>query len=150
MKLSKNFSLAEFIKSNVAIINLIGNTPNDQQIRAIKILCEKVLQPARDGLGFALEISSGFRSEELNIHIGGATNSQHMKGEAADLNCQDNAKLFHFIKDNLPFDQLIWEMGNDEQPDWVHVSFTTGQLRGQVLRAHKTNAGTKYTFWREA
>ena len=80
-------------------------------------------------------ISSGFRSSGVNAAAGGASTSQHLKGEAADVICSDNAKLFNYIKDNLNFDQLIWEYGNDNQPAWVHVSYSATRMRKMILRA---------------
>jgi len=132
--LSKNFALEEFTRSATANRLGIINQPGPAEIAALGLLVQNVLQPLRDGVGFPIIISSGYRSPKLNEAIGGATKSQHMKGQAADLVSQDNAKLFNYIMTNLPFDQLIWEAGNDEQPDWIHVSYKPSFNRNRVLR----------------
>lgn len=90
-----------------------------------------------------------FRSEALNTAIGGAKGSQHCanSGSALDIDAtgsKTNADLFHYIKDNLTFDQLIWEFGDDKQPAWIHVSYKRGANRGQVLKAKKVSRKTKY------
>ena len=132
--LSKNFALEEFTRSTTANREGISNQPGPAEIANISALVLNVLQPLRDAVGFPINISSGYRSEALNSFIGGANNSQHTKGQAADLVSQDNAKLFNYIMTNLPFDQLIWEAGNDDQPEWVHVSYKPAFNRKQVLR----------------
>jgi zinc D-Ala-D-Ala carboxypeptidase len=105
------------------------------------------VQLVRDYYGRMILISSGFRCKKVNKRIKGAKNSQHMFGYAADLNGEedkDNSVLFHTIKDRFDFDQLIWEFGNDEYPDWVHVSYSLGNNRGQVLKAiRKQNKFTR-------
>lgn len=131
MNLTKDFTLAEMTKTK----KKMSNIPNETQIQNLIALCTNVLQPSRDELGFKLFISSGFRSPGVNAATGGASTSQHLKGEAADVICADNAKLFNYIKDNLLFDQLIWEYGNDKQPAWVHVSYSTTRARKMILRA---------------
>ena len=132
--LSKNFALEEFTRSKTANQKGISNQPGPAEIAALAALVQNVLQPLRDAVGFPINITSGYRSPQLNAAIGGATNSQHVKGQAADLVSQDNAKLFNYIMQNLPFDQLIWEAGNDSQPEWVHVSYKPSFNRKQVLR----------------
>jgi hypothetical protein len=99
-------------------------------------------------------ISSGYRSKELNSAIGGSLTSQHCQGEAIDIDMDgsasgvSNADVFKYIKENLNFDQLIWEFGTKENPDWVHVSFeSTGKQRKQILRATKVNGKTKYSAY---
>ena len=132
--LSKNFALEEFTRSTTANREGISNQPGPAEVANISALVLNVLQPLRDAVGFPINITSGYRSPQLNAAIGGATNSQHLKGQAADLVSQDNAKLFNYIMTNLPFDQLIWEAGNDDQPEWVHVSYKPSFNRKQVLR----------------
>ena len=133
MQLTKNFSLAELTHSITARNRGIKNEPNAVQIENLKALCEKVLQPLRDKMGRAIHISSGFRSPELNVAIGGAKASQHMAGEAADITLgtkELNKRVFETIKKNGNFDQLIDEY--DFQ--WVHVSWKrTGINRKQIL-----------------
>lgn len=132
--LSKNFGLDEFVKSNKAKQMGIDNTPGPMQIANLSALVQNVLQPLRDAMGFPVIVTSGYRSPALNQAIGGAANSQHMNGEAADIVGQDKAKMFNYIKDNLPFDQLIWEAGNSVQPDWIHVSYRAVGNRKQILQ----------------
>lgn len=145
MNLTKNFTLEEMTHSNIAEAKKIKNEPNEVQKEALKKLCENVLQPARD-LSGAITVNVGFRSAELNKATPKASKtSQHMKGEAADLKCSDNAKLFSIIRAHLPFDQLIWERGDDHQPAWIHVSFTTGKPnRREVLRCYEVNGEYHY------
>lgn len=119
------------------------NVPNDVQIKNLKLLVEKVLDPAREELKAPIRITSGFRTKEINEIIGGAKNSQHVNGQAADLVCYDNKKLF-LILQGMEFDQLIYEFGNDNQPGWVHVSFSNVLNRNQVLRARKSKGKTIY------
>lgn len=136
MQLSKNFTLDEFTRSATAVKNGWNNEPGPQELAALVSLVQNVLQPARDALSAPINITSGYRSPQVNAAIGGAANSQHMQGQAADINAgSKTAQLFFLIRDTLPFDQLIWELGNDAAPEWIHVSYrSTGNNRGQVLR----------------
>ena len=145
MKLSDNFTLAEMTKSATAKRLGIDNTPSPQQLENLVELCHKVLQPVRDAIG-PIRISSGLRVPELNKAVGGSATSQHcaINGAAADIDIEDNKAVFDFIKNNLQFDQLIWEFGNDKQPDWVHVSYHYGHNRGQILKAIKKDGKTRY------
>ena len=142
MNLSAHVTLAEFENSPTATTHGINNKMSLSQIESAKLLCENVFEPLRIHLNTAIQISSGFRSLQVNKMIGGASTSQHTKGEAMDL--QIGSKGFHFIKDKLNFDQLIWEFGNDENPAWVHVSFSS-KNRKQVLKATKKNGKTIYS-----
>jgi len=119
------------------------NIPNEEQIENLKLLVEKVLDPAREELNAPIKVTSGFRSIEVNNAIGGAKNSQHLHGQAADIVCFDNKKLFRILQD-MEFDQLIYEFGNDEQPGWIHVSFSKVLNRNQILRAIKSKGKTVY------
>lgn len=119
------------------------NIPNEEQKKALETLVEKILDPVRIELDAPIKVTSGFRSIEVNKAVGGASSSQHLRGEAADLTCFDNKKLFRLLID-MEFDQLIYEFGNDEQPSWVHVSYHEGKNRNQVLRAIKSGGKTKY------
>jgi hypothetical protein len=143
MNLSAHVTLAEFENSPTATTHGINNKMNESQIASAKLLCENVFEPLRIHLNTPIQISSGFRSLQVNKMIGGAKTSQHTKGEAMDL--QIGAKGFNFIKDKLEFDQLIWEFGNDENPSWVHVSYKKGRNRKQVLKATKQNGKTIYS-----
>ena len=144
MKLSNNFSLDEFTASVTADKLGIQNKPNPEQVANIRRLVFQVLQPARDMLGKSITVSSGFRSRALNTAIKGSATSQHCFGEAADLQCSDNKRLFDIIRDHFVFDQLIWEFGNNKRPDWVHVSLKEYGNRNEILRAVKVNGATKY------
>jgi hypothetical protein len=124
--------------------------PTPEHIENFKLLAEKVFQPIRDHFGVPIRISSGYRSKELNTAIGGSLSSQHCQGEAIDIDMDGttvtNAEIFNYIKDNLNFDQLIWEFGTDTNPDWVHVSYdSSGKQRKQILKA-KRAAGGKTTY----
>lgn len=119
------------------------NIPDFVQKDNLKILIEKVLDPARIEFEAPIKVTSGFRSIEVNKSVGGAKNSQHLSGQAADITCSDNKKLFRILQD-MEFDQLIYEFGNDEQPGWIHVSYSKILNRNQVLRAVKSRGKTVY------
>jgi hypothetical protein len=150
MKLSKNLSLAEVTKSATAKRRGIANEPTIDHLESLKAVAENIFQPIREEFMCPIFISSGYRSEALNEAIGGSKTSQHSKGEALDLDADvygviTNADIFNFVLDRLDFDQLIWEFGTDENPDWVHVSFKKeGRNRMQVLKAVLVNGKTKY------
>jgi zinc D-Ala-D-Ala carboxypeptidase len=147
MNLSENLSVAEFSASNTAKRKGIDNTPKDAHLEAAKELAKNIFQPIREHFAKPIWLSSGYRSEALNKAIGGSKTSQHCKGEAMDIDMDGkggptNAEIFNYIKDNLPFDQLIWEFGTKTSPDWVHVSYKKGgPQRGQILRAVRNSAG---------
>jgi hypothetical protein len=151
MKLSENLELFEMTRSELAKRKGVSNEPTPEHIENMKILANKIFQPIRDHFGVPIHISSGYRSKALNKKIGGASNSQHCNGQAIDIDMDGhssgvtNVQIFKYIKDNLFFDQLIWEYGNNNSPDWVHVSYnTTGAQRGHILKATKGTFGTKY------
>ena len=145
MQLSKNLSLKEATRSQTATRKGISNDPPMEHIANLRRIAQKVFQPARDFFGVPIRVSSGYRSPELNKAIGGSTRSQHSKGEALDLIIEDrNMELFFYIKNHLEFDQLIWEFGTDTEPDWVHISYSEGKNRGEVLVAEKINGKTSY------
>lgn len=140
MKLGDYFTLEELTKTRTGL----KNAPDRGQIEKLRLLVVKVLDPARKIIGERVDVNSGFRTPEVNEDVGGASTSQHLKAEAADIECSDNARLFRVIRDNLIFDQLIWEYGDDDQPDWVHVSYSDTRCRKQVLRAIKVGKKKKY------
>lgn len=144
--MTTHFTLSELTRSDLAKRKGIKNTPNEAQKEALQAICEDILEPLRSDMGFPISISSGFRSEELNKKIGGSSSSQHCKGEAVDIdNDGNNSEIFHWLLENADFDQLIWEFGNKNEPDWVHVSYVRGRKnRGQVLRAVKVSGRTVY------
>lgn len=132
--LTENFSKKEVSYSNTASSKGINNIPDEAVMNNAKYLAENLLQIARNWLGSPIKVNSWYRSPELNKAIGGAKNSSHMTGSAVDITCKDNALLFKFIRLNMAFDQLIWEEGDDNQPDWIHVSLVPEGNRRQVLK----------------
>jgi hypothetical protein len=150
MQLSKHLALAEVTRSESAKRLGISNMPTEQHIKNFKLLAEKVFEPIREHFGKPILISSGYRSQALNAAIGGSLSSQHCQGEALDLDMDGtditNKQIFDFIKNHLEFDQLIWEFGTKDNPDWVHVSYeSTGKQRKQILRASKAGGKTSYS-----
>ena len=151
MNLSKNLTLHEMTRSEMAKRKGVSNQPTEEHIANMIVLAEKIFQPIRDYFGVPIHVSSGYRSAALNKKVGGSKPSQHMKGEAMDIDMDGtntgvtNVQVFNFIRANLIFDQLIWEFGNSTSPDWVHLSYnTSGTNRRHVLRATKGTFGTKY------
>lgn len=145
MNLSENFTLKEMTFSPTAIKKGIDNTPNAQAIRNLEALCKNILEPLRAHIGGPIKVSSGYRSEVLNSLIGGSKSSQHRFGQAVDFDLGSRcAEAFKFIMENLEYDQIIWEFGNDKQPDWIHVSFSTKSNRKNALRAIRSNGRTRY------
>ena len=148
MRLSKNFTMAEFTKSQTAERKGIDNTPQGEHLEAAQTLFAEVVQPVRDNFGITT-INSGYRCPELNKAVGGSSKSQHCKGEAVDIEVPGipNAVLAKWIRDNLEFDQLILEFYTPGIPDsgWVHVSYKYGHNRGQILKASKKNGKTVYS-----
>ena len=150
MKLSKNFSLIEFTESNTAIRNGIDNNPTAEHIHNLVELCENVLQPLRDRIGSSIRVTSGYRSEALNTAIGGSKTSDHSFGRAADIKLVINGvnmseELYHGIKAmGVPFKQIIWEFGDDDTPQWVHIAFDKDNNKMQCLKAYKEDGKTKY------
>lgn len=137
MKLSDNVTLKEFIFSATAIRKGIYNGMNAVETKKAIDLCVNCFEPIQKKVGAPVKINSGFRCQQLNTLIGGSSKtSQHSKGEAMDLNLQDR-KLFDWIIDNVEFDQLIYEYGDDEAPDWIHISYRAGKNRKQVIRTNK-------------
>ena len=153
MKLSEHLDLAEVTRSESAKRHGIINMPTPEHIENFKALAENVFEKIRNHFRVPIHISSGYRSEALNAVTPGASpTSQHSKGEAIDIDMDNssngvtNKMVFDFIKDNLKFDQLIYEFGNATNPDWVHVSYTTKKpLRNQILKATKVNGKTTYS-----
>jgi len=141
IKISKHISYKEATFSATAIRRRIKNEPDEKQLRAMKLLAKKVFEPLRVHVNEPIHINSFFRSVALNKTIGGSKTSQHCTGEAVDIkgsNGITNKQLFDYIKENLEFDQLIWEYGTDNEPYWVHVSYTTAKPnRKQILKAVK-------------
>ena len=146
MKISEHLSLSEVTRSETAKRRGISNTPTAEHLENFKKLAENIFEPIREHFGVPIHISSGYRSKELNSAIGGSLSSQHCQGKAIDIDMDDsnsgvtNKMVFDYIKDNLEFDQLI----NEFDYSWVHVSYTNGNNRGQILKAVKSNGKTSY------
>ena len=148
-KISKHISYKEATRSITALRLGIDNTPFEYELGNMKAIAENIFEPLRKWVGGAIKVTSFFRSEKLNKAIGGSATSQHCQGRAIDIDdvygYKTNAEMFKYIKDNLDFDQIIWEFGTDDNPDWIHVSYVSNERnRGRVLKAIKENGKTKY------
>ena len=148
-KISKHISYKEGTYSQTALRRGLDNTPNEEQLKCMKEVAENLFEPLREWVGGPIKINSFFRGEPVNTAIGGSKYSQHMKGQAMDLDDtfghKTNAEMYHYIKDNLDFDQLIWEFGDDKNPNWIHVSYVTHrENRKKLTIAKKVNGKTKY------
>lgn len=150
MQISKHLTLEECTRSETADkLGIVNNNPNLATIENMKLLAEKVFEPMRKHFNVPIHISSMFRGLPLNNAIHGSLTSQHCSGQAMDIDMGDkgnpsNFELFQYIKKNLKFDQLIWELGNDKNPSWVHVSYSATKNRGNVLKARKNKQGKIY------
>ena len=150
MNLSKFITLKEATKSRTAIRLGIENLPNEDQLKAMKLVATKIFDPCREFIGAPLGANSFLRVIPLNRAVGSSDSSQHPRGEAVDIDCDvygngTNKEVFDFIKDNLEFDQLIWEYGTEEEPAFVHCSFTDRYPnRKEILVAYVVNHRTKY------
>ena len=147
--ISKHVSYKEGVRSNTALRLGIENTPGAEQLEKMEIVAKEVFEPLREWVGGPIKVNSFFRGEKLNKAVGGSTKSQHMSGQAMDIDDgfghRPNADMYGFIKENLNFDQMIWEFGDDENPDWVHVSFVSKEEnRNRCLKAYKEKGKTKY------
>jgi len=149
MRLSTNFTLAEFTKSQTATRKGLDNTPNEEHLANAKELFENVVQKVRENFGVTV-INSGYRGPALNTAVGGSSNSQHCKGEAVDIECPGTANetVAQWIADNLEFDQLILEFAEKGIPDagWVHVSYVSEGNRKQILTALRDPATRKTVY----
>ena len=150
MRISKHISYKEATQSQTAVRKGINNEPDAYQLQNMQVLAEKVFEPLREHFGVPIAINSFFRSQKLNKAIGGATGSQHTQGRAIDIDDTlggvSNKQMFDWIRENLDYDQLIWEFGNDNNPDWVHISYVSeSENRKRVLKASKKNGKTIYT-----
>ena len=133
----KHFTILELSKSRRAKGMGIDNTPTPEAAANLTALVEAVLDPLRERYGYPINVSSGYRCYRLNKAVGGSATSDHMKGRAADIYCnnpKDNAVIFSLLYWLFPYDQLIWEKGNDDYPAWVHVSYREGNNRRECLR----------------
>ena len=147
--ISKHISYKEATHSATALRRDLDNTPNDEQLKCMEEVAENLFEPLREWVGGPIKVNSFFRGEPVNTAIGGSKRSQHMKGQAIDIDdtfgYKTNAEMYHYIKDNLDFDQMIWEFGNDENPNWVHISWVSHRPnRKKLTIAKRVNGKTKY------
>ena len=147
--ISKHVSYKEGVYSITALRLGLNNDPNAYHFNNMKIISEKIFEPLRMHVGGPIKINSFYRGPELNEAIGGSTKSQHCKGQAIDIDDTfghaTNAEMYNWIKENLNFDQMIWEFGTDENPNWVHVSYVDEENnRNRCLKAYKEKGKTKY------
>lgn len=146
--ISKHISYTEATRSTTALRLGIDNKPSEDIICKMQNVAQNVFEPLREWYGKPIRVNSFYRCLELNKAIGGSRNSAHTRGESIDIDTQnDNKELFDYIKNNLEFDKLIWEFGDDSNPDWVHVSYVEGSNRGIILKAYRENGQTKYSEW---
>lgn len=148
--ISEHISYNEFVHSHTAKMKGIKNKPSQSHIENAQALALNVFEPLRAWVGGPIKINSFFRSKTLNAAIGGSTTSQHCKGEAVDIDdtfgYRTNAEMFWYIVNNLEFDQIIWEFGTNDNPDWVHVSYKrSGNNRKNLLRAKRVSGRTTYS-----
>ena len=149
VRISKHISYKEATRSATALRLGIENIPNEYQLQNMEMVAKKVFEPLREAIDAPIKINSFFRCEELNKAIGGSSKSQHCQGRAIDIDDiyghVSNAFMYYYIKDNLDFDQLIWEFGTNDSPDWVHVSYVDEDSnRKRCLKAYRENGKTKY------
>jgi len=147
--ISKHISNKESVYSRTALRRDIDNTPTEDHKKNMVKLAEEVFEPLRAYVGGPIKINSFYRSPKLNKAIGGSSKSQHCNGQAIDIDDtfgrMTNAEMYRFIKDHLDFDQMIWEFGDDKNPNWVHVSYVSPQEnRNRCLKAYKEKGKTKY------
>ena len=147
--ISKHISDKESVYSRTATRLDIDNTPTQEHKENMIKLAEEVFEPLRTYVGGPIKINSFYRSPKLNKAIGGSSKSQHCHGQAMDIDDtfgrMSNAEMYNFIKEHLDYDQMIWEFGNDSNPDWVHVSYVSpSKNRNRCLKAYKENGKTNY------
>ena len=148
--ISKHVSYREGVYSATATRRGIDNDPSDEQLDNMKLIAEKVFEPLRKYVCGPIKINSFFRCPKLNKAIGGSNKSQHCHGQAIDIDdtykVVANSDMYNYIKNNLDFDQLIWEFGDDDNPNWVHVSYVSPEdNRNRCLRASKSGGTTLYS-----
>ena len=149
-KISKHVSYKEGVYSITALRLGLKNEPTEEHLKNMKLISEKVFEPLRVYVNGPIKINSFYRGPELNKAIGGSAKSQHCNGQAMDIDDtygrMSNATMFKWIKENLSFDQMIWEFGNESNPDWVHVSYVSEEEnRNRCLKAYSKDGKTKYT-----
>ena len=154
-RISNHVSYKEATKSNTATRLNIDNTPTAYALSNMTAVAINIFEPLRRYVGGPIKINSFYRCEDLNTAIGGSSQSQHCQGRAMDLDdtfgYKTNAEMFNYIKNELNFDQIIWEFGDDKNPDWIHVSYISkDENRGRILRAYKQDGRTQYKVYEQA
>ena len=147
--ISNHISYKEGVYSTTATRRGIDNVPNDEQLANMELIAEKIFEPLRKWVDGPIKVNSFFRSVKLNKAIGGSSKSQHCHGQAVDIDdtfgVVANSNMYNYIKNNLDFDQMIWEFGDDDNPNWVHVSYVSEHdNRNRCLKAYKEQGRTKY------
>ena len=150
-KISKHISYKEGIKSNTAMRLNIDNSPGEYHLGNMNAVAINVFEPLREWVNGPIKINSFYRSVALNKAIGGSSRSQHCEGRAMDIDdtfrYKTNAEMYEYIKENLSFDQMIWEFGTDKNPDWVHISYVSEeQNRNRCLKATRVNGKAVYSI----
>jgi len=150
-KISKHISYKEAVKSNTAMRLNIDNTPGAYEITNMNGIAHNIFEPLREWVGGPIKINSFFRCAELNKAIGGSSKSQHCQGRAVDIDDtyghKTNAEMYEWIKENLDFDQMIWEFGTEKNPDWVHISYVSpNENRNRCLKAERVNGKAVYSI----
>ena len=150
-RISKHISYKEATFSQTATRKDIDNTPNEEVLCRMQAVAKNIFEPLRAHVGGPIKINSFYRSINLNVAIGGVKSSQHTRGEAMDIDDtfghMSNKEMFEFIKDELDFDQLIWEFGDDNNPAWIHVSYVSNENnRKRILKASKQQGKTVYNI----
>tara|TARA_Y100001937_G_scaffold12905_1_gene16723 strand:- start:6582 stop:7046 length:465 start_codon:yes stop_codon:yes gene_type:complete len=147
--ISEHISEKEATKSITALRLGIDNTPNGKALANMKTLADNIFEPLRCWVGGPVKITSFYRSPDLCLALGSKISSQHCKGQAIDIDDvfghKTNKEMFYWVKDNLDFDQMIWEFGNEENPDWLHISYVDKEKnRNRILKAVRDKNGVKY------
>ena len=150
-RISKHISYKEGVKSNTAMRLNIDNTPGEYHLGNMAVVANNIFEPLREWVGGPIKINSFYRSIDLNKAIGGSSRSQHCDGRAIDIDDtfghKTNAEMYEYIKENLNFDQMIWEFGTDDNPDWIHISYVSeDENRNRCLKAERKNGKTVYSI----
>lgn len=150
-RISEHISYREGIKSPTAHRLGIDNTPTDVQLKAMKLVAEKCFEPLREHFNAPIKVESFFRCLQLNRALGSTDGSQHIKGEAIDIDDDygglTNADMFVWLVNNVEYDQIIWEFGSDQNPGWIHISYREGRNRGRLTVADRKGGRTRYSHF---
>ena len=152
MRISKHISYREATHSATAKRRGLDNTPNQEQLENMYKVAEFIFEPLRLFVGGPIKINSFFRSVAVNRAVGGTSRSQHCKGQAIDIDDvfghKTNAEMFQYVRENIDFDQMIWEFGSNNNPSWLHISYVSkAENRNRILRAVKRDGKTKYELF---